>query len=118
MKVPWWVAAAGDGLGEPHRVAQVGHPVVGIERRRRTGVVEVVVMMGIVAMPGAKSAIAVRNSGRIGSMIGWCDATSTSTRRASRSGVLTTAISVSICSGGPAITVWRGEAYTATVTCG
>ena len=25
---------------------------------------------------------------------------------------------LSISSGGPAITVWRGEAYTATVTCG
>ncbi len=39
-------------------------------------------------------------------------------RRASRSWAATTAISWSICSGGPAITVWRGEAYTATVTCG
>ena len=29
----------GDGLAEPHRVAQVDHPVVGIEDRRRAGVV-------------------------------------------------------------------------------
>ena len=51
-------------------------------------------------------------------MVGWCDATSTSTRRASRPCASTTAITASTCSGGPAITVWRGEAYTATVTSG
>ena len=51
-------------------------------------------------------------------MIGWWEATSTSMRRASRSLFATVAISVSICSGGPAITDWRGEAYTASVTCG
>ena len=51
-------------------------------------------------------------------MIGWWEATSTSMRRANRSWAATAAISASTCSGGPAITVWRGEAYTAKVTCG
>ena len=39
-------------------------------------------------------------------------------RRASRLSAATTAITASTWSGGPAITVWRGEAYTATVTSG
>ena len=39
-------------------------------------------------------------------------------RRANRSGAVTAAITASTCSGGPAITVWRGEAYTATLTSG
>ena len=29
-------AGGGDGLAEPHRVAQVGHPVVGVDSRCRT----------------------------------------------------------------------------------
>ena len=37
-------------------------------------------------------------------------------RRASRFSAVTAAITASTCGGGPAITVWRGEAYTATVT--
>ena len=40
------------------------------------------------------------------------------TRRANRSWASTAAITASTCSAGPAITVWRGEAYTATVTSG
>ena len=66
---------------------------------------------------GARSASAARSSGRIGSIIGWCDGTS----------ILTLRANVFCCRGkgddrrqspavGPAITVWRGEAYTVTVT--
>ena len=107
------------GLAEPHRVAQVGHPVVGIEQRRRAvGVADGGLISGIFGAAGARSASALRNSGRIGSMVGWCDATSTSTRRANRPCASTTAITASTCSGGPAITVCCGEAYTATVTSG
>ena len=63
-------ALHGDGLAEPHRVAQVGHPVVGIEHRRRCFRWPTVLINGIVGVCGVKSASALRNSGRIGSIIG------------------------------------------------
>ena len=78
----------------------------------------VVVRIGILGVVRRQTGSALRNSGSIGSMIGWWDATSTSMRRASRSWASTTAITASTCAGGPAITVWRGEAYTARVTSG
>ena len=33
MKVAWFGAGRGDGLAEPHRVAHVGDPVLGVEQR-------------------------------------------------------------------------------------
>ena len=64
-------AGRGDGLAEPHRVAQVGHPVVRIESGSAAdGLVMVVLMIGMLGGCGAKSASAVRNSGSIGSMVG------------------------------------------------
>ena len=60
-----------DGLAEPHRIAHVGHPVLGIENDCAAVVsATVVVMNGIVGVLGVKSASAARNSGRIGSIIG------------------------------------------------
>ena len=38
MKVPLVGAGGGDRLAEPHRVAQVGHPVVGVEQRCVAGI--------------------------------------------------------------------------------
>ena len=34
------LAGGGDGLAEPHRIAQVGRPVVGVEHRRRADAVK------------------------------------------------------------------------------
>ncbi len=67
---------------------------------------------------GANPASAARSSGSMGSIIGWCEATSMFTRRANVFCCRAAAISASTCSGGPAITVWRGDAYTVTVTSG
>ena len=80
------------------------------------GLPSVVTSTGMVGVRGVSEASSLRRSARIGSMIGWCEATSTSTRRASLSCASTTAIAASTWSGGPAITVWFGEAYTATVS--
>ena len=82
MKVQWVAPAVGDGLAEPHRVAHVGHPVVGIEQRRGTGILDCADRPGCVGSLGARPANASRNSGRMGSIIAWWDATSTFTRRA------------------------------------
>ena len=40
MKVRVLGAGGGDGLAEPHRVAHVGHPVVGVEQRCRIGILD------------------------------------------------------------------------------
>ena len=47
---------------------------------------------------GVRSASSARSCGSTGSMIGWCEATSTSMRRASRSWAATTAMAASTCS--------------------
>ena len=64
---------------------------------------------GMVGISGVKSASAVRNSPRIGSMNAVCEATSMLTRRANRFCALTAAITASTGATGPAITVSRGE---------
>ena len=64
-----------------------------------------VLMIGIRGAFGASPANSTCNSGRIGSMVGWWEATSTSTRRARRSCAATSATNSSISPGGPAITV-------------
>ena len=46
-------AGIGDGLTEPHRIAQVGHPVVRAEHRR-VPVNPVVLISGIFGAAGAK----------------------------------------------------------------
>ena len=65
-------AGRGDGLAEPHRVAQVGRPILGVETgTRRSGVVTVVMMTGMVGRLRRQIRPAPnRNSGSIGSMIG------------------------------------------------
>ena len=81
------VPGGGDGLAEPHRLAHVGHPVVGVEQRVVVPS-PTVEMNGIVGVLGARSASAARNSGRIGSISAVCEATSMLTRRANRSWAL------------------------------
>ena len=74
-------AGGGDGLAEPHRVAHIGHPVVGVEERCVTGILD----RGDHRdgrEPGTRSASASRSSGRIGSIIAVWEATSMLTRRA------------------------------------
>ncbi len=75
-------------------------------------------MIGITGKPGSRSASASFNSGRIGSIIAWWEATSTFTRRANLLSSPARATTASTASTGPATTVWRGDAYTATVTPG
>ncbi len=125
-----------DGLGE-HRVrADLDEggwsaPAVAMAWRNRTGLRRLVtqwsasnsvVALGVFeavvrpecAQPRRQSASAARSSGRIGSIIGWWDATSMFTLRAKVFCWRAVAIRSSIASVGPAITVWRGEAYTVT----
>ena len=64
------LAGGGDGLAEPHRVAQVGRPVVGVEHRCVPGAVDGGDDPGWPGSPEPDPASAARNSGSIGSTIG------------------------------------------------